>query len=360
MRSKKWREDDRLAMVRIARSAICVLTTLLVAGQVVAGCGNPSPAPSVTGTTVLATQVPLYIIDEQGRVLRAHFGAPRNSWELINDTGLAKASSPDADGVGRLVLHGGTSPGESQDRYWLLDLHSGIDRPVPVTQPGGDRAISPNGDAITRLIRLRDDGEARTVVEWIDTTTLEVRHIEVPVQAQRKLASGYPDYSDVDWTDAGDLVYSVGNEPRRFFVYSEADASFRAVEGYMEQGPGIVLDGKPLRLRGYSPIPPGVFSLDIRSADGWRAKVGEDYALHVLDPDGGSTFVAKGRNDDCEGLTIGVLGWADGHGILVYELDHVVYAFEVARETHVKLFAADSFRYGGFAWEGWHRPDGGP
>ena len=340
----------------MARSAICLVATLTAAAPVAAGCGIASPVPAATNTAVLATEVPFFVIDEQGRVLRARFGAAKETWELINDTGLAKPSSPSADEVGRWVLHGGTRPDESQDRYWLLDLHSGIDRPVPVTRAGGDRAISPEGDAITRLIHLRDDGEARTVVEWIDSTTFEVRHIEVPVQAQRKLASGYPEYSDVDWTDAGDLVYSVGNDPRRFFVYSSADAAFHPVEGTMDGGPGILRNGQPSRLRGYSPILPSVSFQEIRSADGWRAEVGAGHALRILNPEGGATFVAKGRYDDCEGPTIGVLGWVDGHGILVYELDHAIYAFDVKRETHVKLFAEDSFRYGGFAWKGWRRP----
>jgi hypothetical protein len=285
----------------------------------------------------IRTETPLFVLDNKGRLYRAGFD--RRPWKLVSDHGL-RGRQPDVEvsNGGRWLLYGEANLGSIPEprRHWLFDTHTGRDRPVP---EGSDPALSPDGRMLTR--------DTKGAVELVDVMTLAVRAIPFP--------TGLAGYYDVDWSVDGDLLLWSGNDPRRTWVYLPGSGRFEPIEGGFEKGIGTVYrrNGAAIELLDTTSSANSLLWQELDSPDGKATvRVDDNYRLVVQVGSKSPRTVAQGRYDDCLGITIGVLGWLDGHAYLVYSVDEVDYVYGVASGRSARLFGEED-DVAAYAWPGW-------
>jgi hypothetical protein len=314
------------------------------------GCGAPSPKVATTAGWIHA-RTPLYLVDEKGRLQRGTFGG--DAWTPVSDHGFTSQPHVAIDRSHRWIGYQGAVGDGTRWQYWLFDLETGSDRLVLelTADAWALPSFSPDGRTMAMFVDPVKPGAADAGMYLVDTQTATVRHLPLP-----------PDYPASDrivgrqsWSATGDLLVWIGHHPLRGYRVSLADGSYHPIEA-KDRTNGLysfAQDGEDIELAEEA-FPQSQWARQrAESADGkWVAEIDRQHRLRLSPASGDDRVIAQGSVNDCEGITIGVMGWVDGGEYVVYRLDDVSYVYGT-RSGETALLFPDG-RVDPTFWFFWH------
>ncbi len=290
-----------------------------------AGCGtsaalaHPQSLAEKSPSLAVRTSVPLYRFDTEGDLYKGSFdGRP---WKLVskhrfrNPGGLEVRLSSD----GRWVAYGN----DDVDQLWLYDTLTGSDRKL--LDRWNSAAFSPDGKWIALFSdsdspRRRGIRDPKNGLYLIETNGGTVKFRGAPMAFDRKIG-----WARLEWSRDGKILLANDGGSRRssYYLFDPLRTGFVAIGGSYDNKNyryEFTINGSAIAqqeqrgmqsLQGYMPStsPDGLYRAEISQAD---------YRLTLHGPGRESRVLDIGSYNDCEGVSMRILGWLEGSKYLVF------------------------------------------
>jgi dipeptidyl aminopeptidase/acylaminoacyl peptidase len=340
-------------MIRVGRSApalamgvalVCLAWPAMAFAQV-SGCGSSATAITSDAASPLpVTDQSLFVLDSQGHLHRAGFD--QRAWKQISTADFSPQHvSLKRSADSRYAILYGRSATSPQLQYWLYDTKSERNLRILVRPEWGhaDPVFSPDGKYVAIFSRddTRNASHKGVGLYLIETASGRPSFLGPPADSQLPA-------TDVNvsswWRSDGNAVLLAFRGASIDEYYEVPVASGR----YGRIGGRPPSDGQPFRFfrdvseipvadkvrTQYSARPHHSASPDARL----QADIDAQGVLRMVVPGKPARVVATGAYNECEGQTIGILGWVEGHRYLIFINAGVSYVYNTASGTTTPLF----------------------
>ncbi|MEQ1511707.1 MAG: hypothetical protein ABL934_03400 [Lysobacteraceae bacterium] len=311
------------------------------------GCGESPPAAE-SKSFELASGQSLYGFDRKGTFYRGDFNG--SSWHVIQShslQGINATISPD----GRWVAYGGDKnlPYEQligdkrAEELWLFDRETGQTRLILQRPFASLMTVKASFSPDSRRLVTFSDYDERTPNDLesglylFDLHSGTARHLGY---SHTPSTGGEESYGNPSWAVDGRLfLYYRGDSTRYLLVDAETGASTDVEGRYDERRHDheFIENGKPIVMLKQHSTQSRLMISTLDSPDGSsRARIDENRRLWIEANGHPDMLVAKGGYNDCEGQTIGILGWLQGDH-LVYANAHAYFVFDIRRRQSRRL-----------------------
>lgn len=325
---------------------VLCLVAATVSAVVHAGCGGDPARPAKTAPFEVPTRHVLYGFGQDGSLYRGDFNGKHWTRLQTHDFSTVDATiSPDH----RWVIYGGDKDLEydkligspDAEELWLFDVQTLKSRRI-MARPFASMisvhtAFSPDG----RYAVTFSDYDHRTPIPSLSG----LYRIDL-VEGTAK----YIGFSRTDTHAKTDLFGSPAwsRDGRLFLLYRPDDGDFKyanvdPMTGRATKVPGrydrkryeheFLADGKVIPMLEERRLPSRYLMAHARSPYGaWQAELDDRFRITLAsrskrDGTASRNVIAQGRYDECEGITIGILGWLDDD-YLLYRNDGIFFVHE--------------------------------